>query len=192
MSPFTKTAIEKSFLKLLNERPISKITVKDIVEECGINRNTFYYHFHDIPALLEEVIIEETNRIIRAIPEKFTLEESIEIILEYLTENKKAILHIWCSADRERYEKELMRLCEYVIRKYVVDRKHSDVEVSGEDEELIIHFLKCEFFGQATDWLNHNMSYDIVEYSRQMYRVFEGLITSAVDKCIKRNDSDGT
>ena len=185
MSPFTKFVIEKTFLKLLNERPISKITVKDIVEECGINRNTFYYHFHGIQALLEEVIIEDMDRIIRAIPERFTLERSIEIILENVAENKKAILHIWYSADREQYEKELMRLCEYVIRKYVVDRNYPDMEISEEDEELIIHFLKCEFFGQATDWLNHNMSYDIVEHFRELCRIFEGMIPYAINKCIK-------
>ena len=44
MPTFTKKAIEIALFKLLNEKPLSKITVKDIVEECGINRNSFYYH----------------------------------------------------------------------------------------------------------------------------------------------------
>ena len=51
MSAYTKQAIKASFLKLLNERPLSQVTVKSIVEDCGINRNTFYYHFADIPSL---------------------------------------------------------------------------------------------------------------------------------------------
>ena len=42
---FTKRAIRNSFIRLLNERPVSQITVKDIVEDCGINRNSFYYHY---------------------------------------------------------------------------------------------------------------------------------------------------
>lgn len=45
MPSFTKTAIKNSMRKLLNERPVNKITVKDIVEDCDINRNSFYYHF---------------------------------------------------------------------------------------------------------------------------------------------------
>ena len=44
MPNFTKKAIRESFIKLLNERPLNKITVKDIVEDCGVNRNSFYYH----------------------------------------------------------------------------------------------------------------------------------------------------
>ena len=43
MSSFTKDAIKKTLLQLLNERPLAQITVKDIVQTCGINRNTFYY-----------------------------------------------------------------------------------------------------------------------------------------------------
>ena len=45
MASFTRKAIMDSCLRLLEERPVDKITVKDIVEDCGINRNTFYYHF---------------------------------------------------------------------------------------------------------------------------------------------------
>lgn len=52
---FTKKAIISTFEELLNERPLNKITVKDIVGRCGINRNTFYYHFEGIPSLLDGV-----------------------------------------------------------------------------------------------------------------------------------------
>ena len=51
MPPFAKREIKNSFIKLLTERPISQITVKDIVEDCGVNRNSFYYHFQ--PSLVQ-------------------------------------------------------------------------------------------------------------------------------------------
>ena len=56
MSNLMKQAIKTSFLKLLDERPLTRITVLDIAADCGINRNSFYYHYHDIPALIEEII----------------------------------------------------------------------------------------------------------------------------------------
>ena len=55
MPNFTKKAIKETFVALLEERPLNRITVKDIVEACGINRNSFYYHFQDLPALLVEL-----------------------------------------------------------------------------------------------------------------------------------------
>ena len=61
MSSFTKNAIKSSFLKLLEEKPLSQITVKMIVEDCGINRNSFYYHYADIPALMEEIAHDDAE-----------------------------------------------------------------------------------------------------------------------------------
>ena len=43
MANFTRRAIKEAFTSLLEERPLNDITVKDIVERCGINRNSFYY-----------------------------------------------------------------------------------------------------------------------------------------------------
>lgn len=50
----TKAAIIEMFWQLLDKKPYSKITVKDIVTGCQINRNTFYYYFQDIPDLLQQ------------------------------------------------------------------------------------------------------------------------------------------
>ena len=43
----TKMAIAFAFKELLLEKPLNKITVNDIAEKCEMNRQTFYYHFHD-------------------------------------------------------------------------------------------------------------------------------------------------
>ena len=51
----TREALKSALLRLLEERPLREITVKDLVQSCGVNRNTFYYHFKDIPALLVEL-----------------------------------------------------------------------------------------------------------------------------------------
>ena len=53
MPGFTRQIILHTLTELMNEKPLSKITVKDIVERCGVNRNTFYYHFRDIPVPLD-------------------------------------------------------------------------------------------------------------------------------------------
>ena len=62
MSQFTKKAIIDAFVELISERPLSKITVKDIVTRCGVNRNTFYYYFEDIYALIDELFQLETEK----------------------------------------------------------------------------------------------------------------------------------
>ena len=68
MANFTRRAIKETFWKLLNQRPLNQITVKDIVEDCGINRNSFYYHFEDLPALVEEIVEEQVQVLIQNHP----------------------------------------------------------------------------------------------------------------------------
>ena len=57
MPSFTKQAIVEAFLKLAARRQLARITVKDVVDACRINRNTFYYYFKDIYNVAEEVFL---------------------------------------------------------------------------------------------------------------------------------------
>ena len=181
MPPFAKREIKNSFIKLLTERPISQITVKDIVEDCGVNRNSFYYHFQDIPSLLEEIIVEMTAKVIENLPEESTFEEKVTAALQEINVNKRMIYHIYGSSNREFYEKQLMKICEHVTRTYIRSREYSE-RVDSKDLEFVISYLKCELFGQLIDWLNHDMSYDIVEHSRILCRMFAGSMRMVCQK----------
>ena len=74
MANFTRRAIKEAFTSLLEERPLNDITVKDIVERCGINRKTFYNHYRDIPDLMEKILTDEVD----AIMARYTQVDSIE------------------------------------------------------------------------------------------------------------------
>ena len=48
MSEITKKALATSLKKLLSKKELSKITITNITKDCGVNRQTFYYHFKDV------------------------------------------------------------------------------------------------------------------------------------------------
>ena len=119
MANFTKQAIKASFMKLLNQKPLSKISVRDIVEDCGINRNSFYYHFQDIPSLLGEIVTEQTDELIRQYPTISSMEECFSVAFHTARENRRAVMHIFNSANRDMFLQDTMRLCEYVVDTYL-------------------------------------------------------------------------
>lgn len=84
----TKRALAESLKKLMRAKPFSKITVTEIVNDCGVNRKTFYYHFEDIYALLRWIFEEEAVNIIREFYLLNDYDEAIEFIYEYISENK--------------------------------------------------------------------------------------------------------
>lgn len=170
MPSFTRRAIKESFLKLLSQRPLNQITVKDIVEDCGINRNSFYYHFEDLPALVKEIGEEMTSALIAKYPTIDSVEQSFDAVVDYLMENKRAIYHIYNSVSRDLFERNLMELCQYVASTYI----NAAGGLSPEDAEALIRFHRCVCFGSVIDWLNNGMKDDVAAYFRQICRLRPG------------------
>ena len=98
MANFTQKAIKETFISLLEEHPLSDITVKNIVETCGINRNSFYYHYQDIPALIEEIVKEQAEAIIQKYPSVSSIVECFDALIEFASARKRAIMHTLCTA----------------------------------------------------------------------------------------------
>ena len=57
-----KEVIAEAVRTLLMDKKVKKLTVKDIVEECHITRQTFYYHFEDIPHLFLWILQQGAER----------------------------------------------------------------------------------------------------------------------------------
>ena len=54
-----KKTIAEAASNILFEKKVKKLTVKDIVEECHITRQAFYYQFEDIPDLISQYIVSD-------------------------------------------------------------------------------------------------------------------------------------
>ncbi|MGN0302561.1 MAG: TetR/AcrR family transcriptional regulator [Anaerotardibacter sp.] len=111
----SKKAFHKAFLKLLKEKDLSKITVKEIAEKADRDRKTFYLHYDSIDSLIDEILIEEITETITTISEE-SLNESglldIQLLFINLFESffsnasTKSILFRHVDT-----EKVVMRLC---------------------------------------------------------------------------------
>lgn len=185
MPSFTQRAIKESFIKLLNQRPLKQITVKDIVEDCGINRNTFYYHFEDIPTLLKEIVTEQAELIIEKYPSIDSIETCLEAALQFALENKKAVLHIYHSVNRDIYEYYLMNVCDYVVRTYI-NTLFTIHQMSESDRGLIVRLYKCECFGIIIEWMNNDMKDDILDDFHRLCELRKGFAEELIERCQKR------
>lgn len=58
----TKALLADSLIAMLEKKTLEKITVKDLVEDCGLTRQTFYNHFYNIYALVEWIYLRETEK----------------------------------------------------------------------------------------------------------------------------------
>ena len=143
MSAYTKQAIKNSFLKLLNERPLNQVTVKAIVDDCGINRNTFYYHFADVPSLATEIITERADSIIREYANPASPAACLTAAVQFMTENKRAVMHMYRSVSHDTVAFYLMQICRHTVEAYA-KAAYGDLAFTDEDREISIRFWQCE------------------------------------------------
>lgn len=186
MPSFTKDAIKKSFLKLLNKKQINKITVKDIVEDCGINRNSFYYHFNDIPSLLEEILMEQADEFVQSQTELNSIYECLMSAIDFALNNKTAMMHIYNSANREMFEQYLNRVSQRTVSEFI-DAVSGNYSISEEDKEVITMYYKSLLVGFVLDWLSGGMKYDLSIKIRRICELFDGSMERAFKKSNEEN-----
>ena len=156
MSQVTKRALEQSLKNLLLKKPLTKITVGDIADDCGINRMTFYYHFKDIYDLVEWACIEDATRALQGKKTYDTWQDGLLQIFEAVLENKPFILNVYRSVSRERMENYLYSLI-YQLIEGVVEEKSVNMKVSAEQKKFIADFYKYSFVGVMLDWVKRGM-----------------------------------
>lgn len=180
----TKILIKKTFLELLDQRPLSQITVKDIVSQCGINRNSFYYHYSDLPSLVEDVITEEADKIMDKYDSFESLENCLDAVIEFSLSHRKAALHLFNSNSQDIFVHYFMQISDKVIRRYFEELCIGRT-IDDEDKEIVIHYYKCLLFGQAVDWMRSGMTNDIRHQFRRFCEFNRGSIEAMVDRLSK-------
>lgn len=184
MANFTEKAIRQAFLGLLNERPLNKITVKDITDRCGINRNSFYYHYQDIPTLIQEILKGEIDRIIDEHPALTSFEDCAMVAAGFSLENRRAIMHIYNSVNRDMFEQYLWQVCEHTVNAYFCTA-FPDAKLSKKDRHILLRYYQCELFGIILGWLQTGMKDDIKPFIARLCEIRTGYSEQMVHFCEK-------
>lgn len=101
----TKRALSASLKKLMEKKKLSKITVSEIIADCGVNRKTFYYHFEDIYALLKWTLEQETIEVIKSFDLLSNPKEAIVFVADYVDQNSHILNCAYDSMGRDEMKR---------------------------------------------------------------------------------------
>lgn len=179
-SELTKKAINQAFLEILEKKPLDKITVRDITENCGINRNTFYYHFHSIYDLLEHLFYEEEQRLTENISGVQTLKQAFEESARFALENRRAIYHVYNSVNRNVLTSYLYTAAEVGMRRVVENQCHG-LEPAPEDVDDLVFLYASMLEGAILNIIGEGFNRDIDALIANAIRLLEGTIRRALE-----------
>ncbi|WP_407695571.1 TetR/AcrR family transcriptional regulator [Sarcina ventriculi] len=186
MSSITKIALADSLKKLLHVKTLDKITVKDIVEDCGVNRQTFYYHFHDIYDLLGWFFIKEAEKIVGNKKTYTTWHQGFLEAFKYVNNDKKLIINAYNSIGREYLENYLYSIV-YGLLKDIVEEKAQGMNVSEEDKKFVADFYKYAFVGLSLEWIRMGMKDEPEYIIEKLSKLIKGDIEAGLKKLEKIN-----
>ena len=180
MSQTTKRALAASLKHLLLQKPLNKITINDIAEDCGISRMTFYYHFKDIYDLVEWTCVEDGTRALEGKKTYDTWQEGFLNIFHAVQDNKPFIMNVYRSVSRERIEQYLNPLIHSLILG-VVEEKAAERSVHTEDKQFIASFYEYAFIGVMLEWIGNGMKEDPAAIVARTGAVIHGNILRALE-----------
>ncbi len=161
--------------------PFDRITVKDIVERCGINRNTFYYHYQDVYDLLTKILEAELQRAVENSRNYDTWEMGIIDALSFAIRNKKAVYHIYNSVNRDKLLVYFRGIIRDITAKFI--RREAGTDDIPEDDLLLLgRILDEAVMGIFEIWMEEGMTEEIETKVARVEYLFKGMTKSIVEK----------
>ena len=180
MSDTTKRALEESLKHMLLKKPLDKISISDITNDCGISRMTFYYHFKDIYDLVEWSCEEDAARALAGNKTYETWQQGFLQIFEVVRDNKPFIMNVYRSVSRSQLERYLYKVT-YALLLNVVNEEAEGMAVDKEDKAFIAHFYQYAFVGLMLEWIQDDMREDPSAIIERLTLLMQGNFARALE-----------
>ncbi|KAJ49809.1 putative dihydroxyacetone kinase regulator [Clostridium tetanomorphum] len=181
MSRMTKKGLAASLKKLMIKIPLEKITVKDIVTDCGVNRQTFYYHFQDIYDLLGWIYKTEALDAIADYKTYDTWQQGFLKTFQYVERNKSFSINTFHSLGREHLEQFLYSVT-FDLLIGVIEELSNGVNISKENKKFIADFYSYAFIGLLLVWLKSGTQEKPENIIEKLSKLIDGDIRRAINK----------
>lgn len=152
----TKDKLVSALQTVLQRKSLDKIKISDITDECGMNRQTFYYHFHDMYDLISYSYYQDTTK-----PQSLSYSSCdwkcvFQTVLGYLEENKTFVSKIYHSMSAEYLNRFLSQsFNEYLIKS--LNDLNETKKVSEKEIKNIARFYTFAIVGEILNWLKEDM-----------------------------------
>lgn len=179
MANYTQNLILETFENMLERMPFEKITVTALIKECNIGRNTFYYHYEDIYALLEDALIKSLGQYEDIIKTE-NWQEALKSLLYACRDNRKKVNNIFNSISRDRLERFIFGRTDNAIT-YQVQKLSETRNVAPERAKAVADIVRYSVYGFLFHYLWSGMKEDIEESVDQIGAVCETLLDTMLN-----------
>ena len=181
MAQATKKRIMDGFLELLEQRPLDKISVVDIADHCGINRNTFYYYYCDVYALIRELMEVRAQQLITNNQKDLNWIEITREVTSFFRTHRRTVYHLFHSSQRDLLEDHIYDVT-YACAESLVRRTAAGLSVSEADLRAVTLFFTSSLLGMISRWLRFGMKDDAEQLGERTGVLLEGTLRRMLER----------
>ena len=171
MAQLTKNAIMDAFVRLLQQMPMDQITVQAITAECGISRNTFYYHYSDIYALLKAMFRRDMDMLLAQRQPGEHARDGLGRLIGYISDRQKMFSHIYAAVGHATMEDYLLETSWDLFMAYLKDAAEG-LNPSEGDLNFLCGSYQFMLIGMLLGWVRRGMKGDLAELLERAQRLF--------------------
>lgn len=181
-SMYTKTALSNALKKRMETKPFSKITVSDIIADCGLNRKTFYYHFEDMRDLLRWTLRHEAINVVESFDFVTDNKEAILFVIDYLEQNQHMLNCVYDAVGSGELRMFLYEDFKKIARKIITTAENQlGKKISEEYKDLLASFYTDGIVGIIIEWLNGKFKLEKSSAVRYVTDIFKGSLTGLIE-----------
>jgi len=185
-SLITKKAIAYGLKELTKKKSFDKITIQDITDICGLNRQTFYYHFQDKYELVDWIYYNEAISIIINDLTYENWDKKVLLMLDKMKSESYFYKDTLKSSTENGFKEYLFQIASELFLNIV--GKIGANEDFGEDEKKFIsEFYAFGIVGVIISWVQHGMKETPEYITMQLKNVSYGTQKFAASRFIKNN-----
>ncbi len=154
----TKRLLTDSLKRLMAQKPLDKITIREITDGCGMNRQTFYYHFEDIYDQVRWMYCQEALTLLDRREGVLIWQDGLLQLFRYLEENREVCLCALRSLGHGHLRR-FFRSEIYDIIYRAIDQMARDSDLSEDQKSLMTHFYVSALAGTVESWLLGELPY---------------------------------
>ena len=148
----TKLILAESLRNELKLKPLDKIKICDIVSDCGLNRQTFYYHFQDIYALVEWMYKHDGIQIIKDNYSADSIIPTARAMLIYVDEHREELQCVTNSkAERYFFDFIINGMCKSI--EILIENKTADLKIDYAYRHFLAKYLTSAILGVVEAWI---------------------------------------
>ncbi len=184
----TKILMAEALKKLIQDRPFSKITVQDIVTECNINRNTFYYHFESNIDLLYFTYQMEVEKVIVAYKEaNATVPQAMDFVLDYIDKNIRLCQCAYESLGEQQFRTILDKDLFFMANTTIEYFGNQNSITFSEDFRTFVSFSFGSLLNTQIIWyIKHSADVDKDKFKEYFQTFFTASLKSILEEAVKQ------